>query len=124
MAIIDDDVKNLVKADEHAKDIAHLSCRLEQLEKKFGTDTQLAETLLLASAKASDINKMLEIQFLDLMKKNEPVRLEIKSLIQSEHDNKVKSHFRILGGKISGILIFLSGALSIEFIKFIFKSHQ
>lgn len=60
--------------DEHTRDISSLGDRLKALEDKFGSHTQIANTLLETSNEAVKMSDMLENSFLKLICKNEPVR--------------------------------------------------
>ena len=113
--------------DEHTKDISNLGARLKVLEDKFGSHTQIANTLLETSNEAVKMSEMLEVNFLKLLVKNEPVRLAIKQLIKAEDRNFIAVQLKRWQMWAGAAFLFLIAQISSETVKLIyhlyFQSH-
>ena len=118
----DFDPKDLVAPiDEHTKDISNLSGRVKALKDKFGSHTQIANTLLETSKEAVKMSDMLENSFLNLISKNEPIRNAVKELIKSTDREFVSNQLRQWKNWIGAAFIFIVAQVSIEIVKWLFR---
>jgi hypothetical protein len=109
--------------DEHTKDISNLTTRLKALEDKFGSHTQIANTLLETSNEAVKMSVMLENSFLNLIRKNEPIRNAIKELIKSEDRNFIATQIKQWKIWIGAAFVFLIAQASSETVKFFYHLY-
>ncbi len=117
----DFDAKSLVAPiDEHTKDISNLTARVKALEEKFGSPTQIANTLLETSKEAVKMSDMFENSFLSLINKNEPVRNNIKDLVKSVDRDFLTSQLRQWKIWLMAGFLFLLAQFSIELVKWLF----
>jgi len=120
----DFDPYNLVAPiDEHTRDISDLSDRLIALEDKFGTHTQIANTLLETSNEAVKMSEMFESNFLKLISKNEPTRNALKELIRNEDRSFVATQLRRWGYWFAIAFLFIMTQVSTEAIKAIYHFY-
>lgn len=118
----DFDAKSLVAPiDEHTKDISNLTSRVKALEDKFGSHTQIANTLLETSKEAVKMSDMFENNFLNLINKNEPIRNSIKDLVKSVDKDFLTSQLKQWKTWIGAAFLFLIAQISIELIKWSFR---
>ncbi len=109
--------------DEHTRDISSLGDRLKALEDKFGSHTQIANTLLETSNEAVKMSDMLENSFLKLICKNEPVRNALKELIKSEDRNFIATQIKRWGVWVGVASLFLLTQASTETVKYFFHLY-
>lgn len=109
--------------DEHTRDISNLTARVKTLEDKFGTHTQIANTLLETSNEAVKMSEMLENNFLKLIGKNEHIRTAIKELIRSEDRSFVATQVKRWGLWVAAAFLFLVTQISAEAVKVIYHFY-
>lgn len=111
----DFDPEDLVKNEKHEKDISALSTRIENLEKKFGTNESLANTIVEASKSQKQIDEMLAENIVLLIQKNEVVRTEIKNQLDTIDRSTVNKIIKGWGGKaivaIWSLIVLVIGAV-------------
>lgn len=109
----------LAPIDAHTKDIDNLLSRVKTLEDKYGSPTQLANTLLETSKEAVKMSEMHETCFLNLLNKNESARNSIQEIVKITDRNFLMLKIKQWMGWIAGAFIFIMGAISNEFIKWL-----
>jgi hypothetical protein len=109
--------------DEHTRDISNLSARVKTLEDKFGTHTQIANTLLETSNEAVKMSEMLESSFLKLIGKNEPIRNAVKELVRTEDRIFIANQMRRWGWLLAAAFLFLITQISAEAVKVIYHFY-
>lgn len=111
----DFDPNQLVKLNE---DLTGLVGRIENLEEKFGTHEQIADTLCETANKATRMKAMLSESFVDLIQHNPDIKKELKKAI----DEIDRNSLIVLGGKIgfgvwSILLIIITAIVTKYFVK-------
>jgi len=69
------------QVDDHAKDMASITKRLDDLEMKFGTHEQIADTLCITSEKAVKMRDMMSTTFVSLIDSDPKIKDALTQLI-------------------------------------------
>jgi hypothetical protein len=79
----------LAKSEKHETDIGELTNKIRVLEDKFGTNERIADTLCETAEKATKMQEMIAITFTKVLKTNDDVKKELKTIIDEHDRNKL-----------------------------------
>lgn len=102
---------------EHQKDIGDLKKRIEELEKKFGTHEQIADTLCITAEKQTKMKDMMGAVLIDLLQRNDSVKNEIKDIVDKTDRNAVMVFVKKVGFLGWSILLAVLGVILGYFLK-------
>lgn len=108
------------KVDDHDKGMELLSTRIKNIEDKFGSNEQIAETLCDTAKKAVKMQTMLADTFIELLKTNESVKISVTELTNKADRNATSLVLKRFGSSIIAIVYILLGSIMTGLIKHFF----
>lgn len=113
----DFDVSELVKSDQHEKDMGALDRRVSLLENRVGTSEKIAETLFEASQKAVKMKTMIGSLLTDLIQRDRRVRIELQNFIKESDRDAVKVLWKRFGFLIWSSVVYIIGVITTVIIQ-------
>lgn len=95
--IQDLDLDTIVTTDRHDKDFADLNKRICQLEEKFGTNEQIADTLCVTAEKAVKMREMISKTFVSLIESDQKIKEALTALINKTDRSWFFSYVKRIG---------------------------